>query len=255
VSAGETQAEHPMIYKLSPRGEILLAFGSYGLEPGTFLRPVALAAAPDGTLLVLDAETHLVQRFDNRGALLSSFGGQGGGEGRFNDPRDLLLGARGDLFVLDYGNRQVQRLSPEGNYENCWAVCALPEGDVVVSDRGVTEGRAAGVGFGLLTGFALNHLGELYLAEGADGRVYRVFPSRAEGNPLGLGRCAAPVKPVGPATLDAERLLDLGVDELGNLFCAWRGGQTICKYAPDGTFLAATETYAPIVQLRLDVRS
>lgn len=274
------QAEHPLIHKLSAEGEPLLAFGGYGMGAGKFLRPVALASAPDATLWVLDAETHLVQRFSACGAFISSFGGQGGGEGRFNDPRDLLVGAEGDIFVLDYGNRRVQHFSPDGHYRNCWAFRAPTEG----ARR--PDGAAA---FRPLSGFALGRSGELYLAEAQSGKVHSFAPTggevstvtlepsateqRAEflsvgsraaepraAESLGVGPRAAAALTLStdlptPSEPYADRLTDLGIDDRGNLLTALRGGREIRKYAPDGTLIASLETYAPIVQLRVDVSS
>ena len=105
-----------MIHKLAPDSATLATFGGYGVKLGEFLYPVAAAVAPDDSVLVLDAETHLVQRSDNNGKYLSSFGGQGDGEGTFNKPRNLCVGHDGAIYVLDYGNRQVQRFSADGRY-------------------------------------------------------------------------------------------------------------------------------------------
>ena len=90
-----------MIHKLAPDGATLATFGGYGVKSGEFLYPVAAAVAPDDSVLVLDAETHLVQRSDNGGKYLSSFGGQGDGEGTFNKPRNLCVGHDGAIYVLD----------------------------------------------------------------------------------------------------------------------------------------------------------
>jgi hypothetical protein len=277
------QADYPMIYKLSPGGNALLAFGRYGMEAGSFLRPVALAVAPDGTLLVLDAETHLIQRFSARGELLACFGGQGATPGCFSDPRDLQVDARGDLYVLDYGNQRVQRLDPRGRYQSAWELRV--------------DGQRLPLG-----GFALAPTGTLYLAEAGRPRLHQMAPS---GDELGtvaltfateaLGQNASPAprragggrvegvaavaesglvrEPPHPRfqprhlTLHAtalphlevagagvaDALSDLGVDEKGYLFFAERGQRVISQHAPDGTLVRRLETYAPILQFRFDV--
>jgi eukaryotic-like serine/threonine-protein kinase len=235
TEAADLGADHAMLHKLGPGGELLRSFGPYGTKPGEFLRPVALATAPDGSLWVLDAETHRVEHFSPDGAYLGGFGGEGDGEGRFRDPRDLLSDAHGELFILDYGNRQVQHFSAAGVYQNRWAF-RLP-------------GAAAGDGpDGLrpLSGFALGGDGDLYLGEASGGKVHRIAPKGGALNTVAL-READDLRP--------DTLLDIGVDEAGNLFAAERGGSAIRKYAPSGELLATLETYAPIVQLRVDVRS
>jgi serine/threonine protein kinase/streptogramin lyase len=258
-----------MLHKLGPDGELLRSFGRYGMKPGEFLRPVALALAPDGSLWILDAETHRVEHFTPDGLYLGGFGGAGGGEGRFNDPRDLLSDAHGELFVLDYGNRQVQHFGPEGRYKNRWAFR--------LAGAVTADGPASLLP---LSGFALSSSGDLYLGEAAGGKVHRVAPRggaldtltlaipvsgvSASGTPVSRAPASAPVRGsaddarpdtlVAPDTL-IDMLVDMGIDDAGNLFAAERGGSAIRKYAPSGELLATLETYAPILQLRVDVRA
>ncbi|TBH17621.1 serine/threonine-protein kinase [Thermus thermamylovorans] len=108
-----------LLHRFSPEGELLLSAGPYGMRPGEFLFPLALAVA-DGTLFVLDGETATISRLDLKGQYQGRFGGQGPGRGTFQDPK-ALVAAGEHLFVLDYGNRQVQRLTPEGRYLSRYA--------------------------------------------------------------------------------------------------------------------------------------
>ncbi len=265
TEAAGLEADYEMIHKLAPDGTLLLSFGRYGMQPGEFLRPVALALAPDGSLWVLDAETHRVEHFSGDGEPLGGFGGSGDGNGRFSDPRDLLVDAHGELFVLDYGNRQVQHFSPDGTYKNRWAF-RLPDPDV--KDHGSEDGSADGdvsdgrdvkaradsnvtrhlegpSGLRQLSGFTLSSTGDLYLREAESGKVHRIAPHGGAFDTLALPQTSTP----------HDTLVDLGVDDVGNLFAAERGGSAIRKYAPSGELLATLETYAPIVQLRVEVRA
>ncbi len=240
ADTSEPGAAHPLIHKLAPDGELLVAFGDYGMKPGEFLRPVALATAPDNSLWVLDAETHRLEHFRGDGFYLGGFGGAGAGEGRFDDPRDLLIDAHGELFVLDYGNRQVQHFGADGRYENRWAFRASGRG--IDDDPGKTTLGGAPE-LRLLSGFALSQTGDLYLRDAQSGKVHQIAPQGGTLTTLTLSQ-SVPVRP--------DTLVDLGVDEAGNLFTAERGGSAIRKYAPGGELLATLETYAPIVQLRVD---
>ena len=163
---------HALIYKLAPDGALLGSFGHYGVRPGEFLRPVALAAAPDDSVWVLDAETHRLEHFREDGLYLGGFGGPGAGEGRFNDPRDLLINARGELFVLDYGNRQVQHFRSDGRYKKCWAFRALGRADEDPGKMALMDPSE----LRLLNGFALAQSGDLYLREAQSGKVHRISP-------------------------------------------------------------------------------
>jgi len=227
--------DYAMIHKLAADGTPLGSFGRYGMRPGEFLRPVALAVAPDDSLWVLDAETHRLEHFRADGHHLGGFGGAGAGEGRFNDPRDLLIDPHGELFVLDYGNRQVQHFGPDGDYKNRWAF-RVPGG---TPEDGVA-------GFRQLSGFALSRGGDLYLREAASGKVHRIASRGGAFGTLSLGPADDP---------SPDTLVDLGVDDAGNLFTAERGGSAIRKYGPSGDLLATLETYAPIVQMRVDVKA
>ena len=254
TEAAGLEADYEMIHKLGPDGTLLLSFGRYGMQPGEFLRPVALALAPDGSLWVLDAETHRVEHFSAGGEPLGGFGGSGGGNGRFSDPRDLLVDAHGELFVLDYGNRQVQHFSPEGTYKNRWAF-RLPDRDAEDgdADQNSTTGSSkvgssveGPAGLRQLSGFTLSSTGDLYLREAESGKVHRIAPYGGAFNTLALPETKPP---------KTDTLVDLGVDDMGNLFAAERGGSAIRKYAPSGELLATLETYAPILQLRVEVRA
>lgn len=108
-----------LLHRFSPEGELLLSTGPYGMKPGEFLFPAALAVA-NGNLFVLDSETATVSRLDLKGQYQERFGGQGPGRGTFQDPK-ALVATPGFLFVLDYGNRQVQRLALDGRYLSRYA--------------------------------------------------------------------------------------------------------------------------------------
>ena len=223
------EGAHNMLYKLSPEGRSLLAFGPYGIEPGELLYPVSLSVAPDGTLLVLDAETHLVGRFDSQGRYLGSFGGRGEGKGTFNDPRTVTAAPDGSVYVLDYGNRQVQRFSAGGVYELRWAF----------------RMGAEAAGMRLLDGVAADASGNLYISDATGGKVRKV-------GPRGKVELSYTVEPLhGEAT---DGLLDLGVDHEGYLYAARRGGHLIRKYSPTGELVATIETYAPVVGMVVDIR-
>ncbi len=223
------QERHHMIAKRSPEGHVVATFGSYGMQPGELLYPAALAVALDGTVYVLDSETHTITRFDPDGVVLGRFGGRGHGQGSFNDPRQLLVGPEGHVFVLDYGNRQVQRLSADGAYETRWAFR-------LGGDR---------PGMRLLDGFTVGRDGALYVSDATSGKIRSVTPAGK------LGTTYAFEKLQGEAS---DQLLDMGVDSANVLYVARRGGHLIRKYAPSGALLDTVETYAPVVHMLVDAR-
>lgn len=223
------QDGHYMIHRLDPNGQPSLQFGTYGMKCGEFLYPASIAVSRDRTVYVLDSETHLVQRFDSEGAFLSSFGGRGKGRGEFNDPRHLLVDRQGRVYVLDYGNKQVQRFDAEGHYQTRWAFKMGPQD---------SEAR-------LLDGVTVDDQQHVYISDGTGRKIRKIS---AEGKVV----MSYAVDPLQGEVTDA--VLDLAVDDLGYLYAARRGGHLIRKYDPSGRLEATIETYAPVVQMIIDVR-
>ena len=219
----------PMIHKVSAAGEPLLSFGPYGMKPGEFLYPAALAVSPQDTVYVLDSETHLVQCFDSEGTYLFGFGGRGDGRGTFNDPRTLYVDAEGSVYVLDYGNRQVQRFDGEGRYQTRWAF-------KLGADQ---EGMRP------LDGFTVDTYGNLFVSDAAGGKVRKITPQ-------GKVELSYAIDPLQGEATDA--LLDLGVDDHGFLYAARRGGHLIRKYDLTGRLSETLETYAPVLQMIVDIK-
>ncbi|MBA2668023.1 MAG: protein kinase [Trueperaceae bacterium] len=215
---------HRMITKLDPQGDVVGSFGPYGMKEGEFLYPASIAVAPDGSVYVLDSETHTVQRFDADGRYLARFGGRGAGQGTFADPRTLAVGPDGRVYVLDYGNRQVQRLSSAGVYETRWAFRLGADQE----------------GMRLIDGFTVSGDGTLFISDGTSGKIRSVTPNGK------LGTTYTFEKLHGEAS---DQLLDLGVDRAGVLYVARRGGHIIRRFMPDGTMLETVETYSPIVHM------
>ncbi len=223
------QQDHRMVHKLAPDGSTITSFGSYGMHPGEFLYPASLAVAPDDTVYVLDSETHLVQRFTNDGRFLASFGGRGRGHGTFNDPRVIAIDPRGNVYVLDYGNRQVQRLTADGVYQTRWAF-------KLAADQ---------PGMRLLDGVTVDGEGSLYISDATGGKIRKVTADGKVGASFALDAKQGEV---------TDTIVDLGVDDVGYLYAARRGGHMIRKYDPAGRLLQTFETYAPVVQMMVDVR-
>ena len=223
------QDSHEMIHKLDPEGKPISSFGPYGMKAGEFLYPASVAVSPDNLVYVLDSETHLVQCFDSNGKYLYNFGGRGDGRGTFNDPRTVGVDSEGRVYVLDYGNQQVQRFDTEGRYQTRWAFKLGSNQE----------------GMRLIDGFTLDSDGNIYISDATGGKVRKITP---EGK-VDLSYAVEPLQ--GEAT---DTLLDLGVDDRGFLYAARRGGHLIRKYDLSGKLMENLETYAPVVQMSVDIK-
>ncbi len=142
------------ILLLSPSGERVSEFGSFGAEPGQFNEPWGVAAAPDGTIYVADTWNHRIQHLDEEGNVLHSWGGnidtagELGASGLFYGPRDVAVDEQGRVFVTDTGNKRVQVFDAEGNFleqfggggieagrfEEPVGIAVAPDGTIWVAD-------------------------------------------------------------------------------------------------------------------------
>ncbi|HEX7021450.1 MAG TPA: hypothetical protein VF171_01240, partial [Trueperaceae bacterium] len=146
----------------------------------------------------------------------------------FNDPRSIQVGADGKIYVLDYGNRQLQRFDDQGVYQMRWAF-------KLGADR---------PGMRVLDGFTVDRFGNVFISDATGRKIRKISPS-------GKVELSYPVDALqGEAT---DTLLDLGVDEQGQLYAARRGGHLVRKYDLSGHLVATLETYAPVVQMLVDI--
>jgi sugar lactone lactonase YvrE len=146
----------------SSSGERLAGFGGRGDGDDGLNFPTGLAAAPDGTLLVVDSLNFKVKRFRPDGTLLASFGAPGEDEGKFVRPKGVAVDAAGLVYVTDTQRGQVLVFSPAGAF--LYAAGAVGDGPGELS---LPAGVAVGGGL-------------LFIADGQHRRVetYRLLGDR-----------------------------------------------------------------------------
>lgn len=129
---------------------------------GTLTSPADVAAAPDGTLYVVDDGDHQVRHYDAEGNLLSAWGARGHAPGRFFFPLSVAVGPDGTVYVADGGNFIVQRFTRDGRFLSSW---------------GGRGGGAGQFGDGIhRPGSVPVRVGPTRLAAGRDGPVYALDP-------------------------------------------------------------------------------
>ena len=126
-------ASNYTIRKISPDGSVTTLAGKAG-EPGTedgtgeaarFSLPVAIAIAPDGSLIVSDTFAGTLRRVSLGGEVTTYAGeadelGHVDGsleEARFRGPEGLAFDANGKLYVADRESSTIRRITPEGQVE------------------------------------------------------------------------------------------------------------------------------------------
>ena len=98
-----------------PQGEPVRQWGwsAAGTAPGTFIDPIDIAAAPDGTVYVVDDGRDDIQRFSGDGTLLETIGRHGTGDGQLNNTGSIFVDAAGTLYNADWENDRVQAWGPD----------------------------------------------------------------------------------------------------------------------------------------------
>ncbi|MGD0807605.1 MAG: flippase activity-associated protein Agl23 [Anaerolineales bacterium] len=129
-----------------------------GTDPGSLQRPRGIAAAPDGSIYVVDTNNHRIQHFDPVGNLINFWGGFSGTDssqaatGLFNEPWGVAVGPDGSVYVADTWNFRIQKFDAKGNFLKTWgssssadpnyalygprAVAVDSQGRVFVADTG-----------------------------------------------------------------------------------------------------------------------
>lgn len=111
-----------LVQVFRPDGSFVRTIGSPGTRPGEISAVGALAAAPDGSILVADGRNR-IERFTADGRRITGWGGTGTevGRFRFGGGRANDAGAGGGLavggdtvYVADSGNNRIQRFALDG---------------------------------------------------------------------------------------------------------------------------------------------
>ncbi len=124
-----------VIYKFSPRGELLMTLGRKGVAgegPDTFNKPSDVLVAPDGSIFVADGHdaggNNRVVKLDPQGEFVKAWGRTGTANGEFRDPHALAMDSQGRLFVADRGNSRIQIFDQEGEHLETWHQFGRPSG-------------------------------------------------------------------------------------------------------------------------------
>ena len=152
---------------------------------------------------------------------------------RFSDPYGVAIGPRGAIYVADGGEaNRIRVIGPDG------AVSTLAGGK-----EGFTDGSGSAAAFHTPSALALDHLGNLYVADTGNHAIRRIAPDGAvttlagSGSPGyvdGIGRAAQFNGPVG-----------IAVDDAGIVYVADTYNDRIRRIAPDGTVTTLAGTGKP----------
>ena len=152
---------------------------------------------------------------------------------RFSDPYGVAIGPRGAIYVADGGEaNRIRVVQPDG------AVSTLAGGK-----EGFVDGLGTAAAFDTPSAIALDHLGNLYVADTGNHAIRRIAPGGAvttlagNGSPGyadGIGRAAQFNGPVG-----------ISVDDAGIVYVADTYNDRIRRIAQDGTVTTLAGTGKP----------
>lgn len=108
-TGGVDSQEHHMYIFDAISGDHIKTVGSRGAAPEQFNLPLQAAAAPDGTVYVVDGGNFRVQSFLADGSYKASFGAIGRRSGQFSRPKGIATDKQGNVYVVDaaFGNFQI----------------------------------------------------------------------------------------------------------------------------------------------------
>jgi sugar lactone lactonase YvrE len=153
--------------------------GAFADGPGAqahFDRPVAMAFAPDGALLVVDMHNCRIRRVDRgpghdvstyAGTVLGYMDGPAA-QAQFNNPSGIAVAADGTVYVLDTYNQALRRIGTDG----ARTVSTLVGGS---GDFTLADGPGSSARLGGQAGLALA-AGTLYVSDVASDRIRLIVP-------------------------------------------------------------------------------
>jgi serine/threonine protein kinase/sugar lactone lactonase YvrE len=147
-----------------------------------------------------------------------------GSQARFSSPSAIAVDSAGYIYVADMGNNTIRKISPSG------AVSTLAG---MAGQAGRMDGEGANARFIAPSGIAVDHAGNVYVAEFASDTIRKISP---EGTVSLLAG-----SPGNPGWKDAKgdnahfrNPWSVAVDHLGNVYVADKDNFVIRKITPDG---------------------
>lgn len=238
------RGKHPII-EFTPEGRMVRSWGD-----GMFIRPHAIRIDPQGSIWIVDNDTHQVLKMDGSGRLrmvMGRYARSGEGPDLFNRPTDVAFSADGSFYVSDgYGNSRVARFAADGTFLTAWGtrgeapgqfnlphtVVVGPNGKVYVGDREnyrlqifepggqfIEEWTHVGSPWGL----AIDRDHALFIADGHNNRILKTtLEGAVHGQISSAGKTAGKV----------DFAHHLAVDSRGNVYVAEIKNWRVQKFVP-----------------------
>jgi sugar lactone lactonase YvrE len=221
---------HNAVYRVGLDGTLVSIVKSgdpAGLDDAT-----TLAINDAGDVFVGDNHHHVIRRISPDGNL-STFAGKFGEiaatdgvgeEARFGGPRGIAIDRHGNLYVADEIEQNIRRITPR-------AEVSTLAGEV--KKRGAADGRGSEAQFAAPRGLAVDHGGNVFVADADNDTIRRITPDGTVTTFAGKTGEAGLVDGRGSAARFKQPRA-LAVDDDGNLFVADTGNAAIREISPSG---------------------
>lgn len=143
------------------KGAKLFEFGAPGSAEGTFNRPVGIAIASGGNIIVADSFNARVQIFNESGEFRLAFGKRGETTGNFQLIKSVAVDRDDNIYVVDGRSHSVSIFSKAGD------LLTVLGGFYAVS----TSGKVAPGGFYQPSGIDIDVHGRIFIADQQNARI------------------------------------------------------------------------------------
>jgi trimeric autotransporter adhesin len=228
-------------------GNGLLSYGGDGgaAASAQLNAPQGVAIDPSGNVYIADTNNNSIRRVASNGVIStvagSGFSGgaaPGSGSNQFYGPRGMASDSSGDIYIADTQNSRVVELLGSGGF----VTVAGNETPGYSGDGGpATSAELANP-----SAVAVDHSGNLYIADFSNNRIRKVSPSGTITTIAGNG-FSGYTGDGGPAT-SAEINLAQGVavDGSGNVYIADTGNNALRQVTPAGVIHTIASIVSPV---------
>lgn len=222
------------IRKVTPAGVVSTLAGSPG-RPGKtdgtgsqarFRNPWGVALDASGNIIMADMSNDTIRKVTPEG-VVTTLAGQAGKTGsedgfgtnaRFNDPFAVAVDSAGNIYVADSGNDTIRKIDPEGTVVTLAGLAGY---------AGSNDGSTDIARFWSPHGLAVDHAGNLYVADTYNNAVRKITPTGVVTTVPEPDTANDSDKPSGNALNNPG---GVAVDNAGNVYVADTNNQCIRKF-------------------------
>ena len=190
-----------------------------------FGSPFGIAIDPSGRVIVSDSESSgRIRRLNSKGEVESvvdsgATTGSPPSAGELDSPSAIAVSPNGDIVIADTGDDRISKLSRDGKLSV-----------IAGSVRGYQDGAASEAQFDSPVGVAVDHSGNIFVADTYNDRIRKIAPDGQVTTVAGTGQPGFQDGTGTSASFDTP--CGIAVDAAGSLYVADTGNNAIRKITP-----------------------